>query len=137
MPKSFIDWLRAHDERLCVTWQPVTENFVIWIKSECGYKCVMPCRNPFPYTWADLEPNQPIPLDERLKALLIDSDPATYGGEKQMLRYAQDRHSAHEQAQADRALDAMKEARHTAKLHTRISVGYGQSNGSKISRMYK
>jgi hypothetical protein len=122
---------------MCVTWQPVTENFVIWLETEAGHKCITPCVNVFPFKWADLEPGQAMPLDRRIKALLIDSDPASYGGEKQMLRYVQDRNTRHEEAQADRALDAMKEARHLARLRTRISIGYGGNRGSKISEMYK
>ena len=138
VPDEFREWLKAHDERLTVTWHPVLERHVIWCRNrQGGWSVSMLCENPFPHRWADLEPGARCPLDGRIKAQLLDSDPRRYGGGAGLYTAMADKHNAMREADLKRRLDKMMDQRERAIMHSSIRIGYGDSKGSKFSEMYR
>ena len=121
--KGFLEDLRRCDPDMTVTWQPVTKRHVIWrmIRGEWGVVCAVE----HPQT------HQPLPLDNRVLALLYLSDPARNGGWREMFRQVRAQYDRAEAARKAEQLDMLDGAMRAASEHVKIRVGYGRSRGDK------
>jgi hypothetical protein len=109
---------------MAVAWQPVTDRHIIWrmIRGEWGVVCAV--EHP--------DTHQPLPLDNRVLALLYLSDPAHYGGWREMFRQVRAQYDREEASRKKEQIDMLDQAHRAAREHVKISVsGAGPSRGKK------
>ncbi len=121
--KSFLADLKRCDPLMDVAWQPVTQRHIIWRKVRGEWGVVCPVEHP--------QTHQPLPLDNRVLALLYLSDPAHYGGWREMFRQVRAQYDREEAARKAEQIDMLDQAHRAAREHTKIRVGYGRSRGDK------
>lgn len=128
-PDWFMKQLREFDgeDRLSVTWNPVTEKWQIWARKASF-------RHPICQGWILLFPVEPQELDERVFARLYWASSRAWGdGKRYFERVASE--IERDRERADRA--ASQEARDIAGDyydHTKIQISMrGQSSGSKFA----
>lgn len=124
-PPEALRRLQRHDPDMTWAWHPVLNVFTIWRRTATGYTLVMPVWDP--------ATKERIDWDNRVFALLEDSDPRNHGGVKGLRSKAQKWADQRKQAREQRYREMVGEAWHSARLRTRISVGYGRSAGNKFS----
>lgn len=131
---AFVRNLHDRWPHYTVTWQPVLRRHVIWRRASVGWVPVFKCENPFPVKWAGLDPQEAIPLDYRVIAILIDSDPKTYGGQRQQYEHVRRMAKRAEDARKKNEMEWIGELHDRAAQNTKIRTGYGRSPGDRFSR---
>jgi hypothetical protein len=125
-PPHIMRKLHEIDPRYRVAYHPYLHMHTIWIlMGGTEYKLVTPVWDPFTKV--------PIRLDERIVALLIDSEPRYQGGSKKIGQQAEKWGRARTAARWRRTRELVKEKRVTINQRQRIWVGYGR-NRDTISK---
>ena len=120
-PVHIMEMLLDIDERYCVAWQPVLELYTIWIQQGIEHKLVTPVWNP--------STKKRISFDERILALLIDSEPRYQGGARAMGKKAKEFGRRQSWARTLWTRELVADKRHKVYLNRRIFTGYGSYQG--------
>lgn len=131
-PPSFVERLRALDENLAVTWNPIRERWQVW--DRCAR-----INHPICVGWRLLfvhedEFKDYLPLDERLFARLYFASADAHGSAlKYFDRVASEMQRDKEKSEAAALDDTIQHAMESFN-HSQISVSmHGKSSGSKFS----
>ncbi len=115
------------DDRYRVAWHPVLELYTIWIQKGIEHQLVTPVWNP--------STKQRINFDERILALLIDSEPRYQGGARAMGQAAREFGIRQNFSREQWTRELVREKRYGVYLSRRIYVGYGHSPGNRAGAL--
>lgn len=123
---GFVRSLELADSRMVVFWNPVLlgGRWMIWRQQWRGeWTLVTPVWNP--------DTHEFWPLDNRVLAIIYNTDPDNYGGVRAMWEQTKAQLIREKETKLKRRHDMILAAWEAASVHAAIRIGYGHSPGNK------